>query len=33
MISLLDIYINKKIIFNKKNSLKLANLKSVFFNN
>jgi len=33
MIHLLDIYINKKIIFNKKNHIKLKNLKAVFFNN
>jgi hypothetical protein len=32
MINLLDIYINKKIIFNKKNNSKLKNLKATFFN-
>ena len=33
MIDLLNIFINKKIIFSKKNNIKLKNLKAIFFNN
>ena len=33
MIDLLNIFINKDIIFSKKNNIKLKNLKAIFFNN
>lgn len=32
MIAILDVYINKNMVFNKKNNFKLRNLKTSFFN-
>jgi hypothetical protein len=32
MIAILDVYINKNMLFNKKNNFKLRNLKTSFFN-
>jgi hypothetical protein len=32
MIAILDVYINKNMLFNKKNNFKLRNLKASFFN-